>query len=88
LLTLVVTFAAGLLRCRRDLLDHVIALNERHLKHLMSESVRYDHDDRTHLGPAKETPAGRASALHTKARSKVISMPRVGGLHHRYTLAA
>ena len=33
--------------CRRDLLDHVITLNERHLKRLMSEYVRYYHEDRT-----------------------------------------
>jgi putative transposase len=29
--------------CRRDLLDHVIVLNERHLKRLMAEYVRYYH---------------------------------------------
>jgi putative transposase len=34
--------------CRRDLLDHVIALNERHFKRLMVEYFRYYHDDRTH----------------------------------------
>jgi transposase InsO family protein len=44
----------------RDLLDHVIVLNERHFKRLMTEYVRYYHDDRTHLGLAKQTPAGRA----------------------------
>src|ERR1700745_311597 len=27
--------------CRRDLLDHIVALNERHLKRLLSEYVRY-----------------------------------------------
>ena len=32
--------------CRRDLLDHVIVLNERHLKRLMAEYVRYYHDNR------------------------------------------
>jgi hypothetical protein len=36
--------------CRRDLLEHVIVLNERHLKRLMGEYVRYYHEDRTHLG--------------------------------------
>jgi putative transposase len=45
--------------CRRDLLEHVIVLNERHLKRLMGEYVRYYHEDRTHLGLAKDTPAGR-----------------------------
>src|SRR5215469_16384300 len=42
--------------CRRDLLDHMVALNERHLKRLLSEYVRYHHKDRTHLGLEKGTP--------------------------------
>jgi hypothetical protein len=45
--------------CRRDLLDHVIVLNEQHSKRLMFEYVRYYHEDRTHLGLAKDTPTGR-----------------------------
>ena len=44
--------------CRRDLLDHVIAVNERHLKRLLAEYIDYYHDDRTHLGLGKGTPAG------------------------------
>jgi transposase InsO family protein len=74
--------------CRRDLLDHVIVLNERHLKRLMNEYVRYYHEDRTHLALAKGTPAGRAAEENPCASSKVISMPRLGGLHHRYDRAA
>ena len=74
--------------CRRDLLDHVIVLNERHLKRLMNEYVRYYHDDRTHLGLEKQTPAGRERAEGTTVGAKVVSMPRLGGLHHRYDLAA
>jgi len=49
--------------CRRDLLDHVIALNERHLKRLLSEYVRYYQEDRTHLGLRKETPNSRIRSL-------------------------
>ena len=74
--------------CRRDLLDHVIVLNERHLKRLMTEYVRYYHDDRTHLGLAKQTPANRTPIRSTCPASRVISMPRLGGLHHRYDLVA
>jgi hypothetical protein len=74
--------------CRRDLFDHVIVLNERHLKRLMNEYVRYYHDDRTHLGLAKETPAGRKPKAAARAGANVISMPRLGGLHHRCDLAA
>jgi transposase InsO family protein len=74
--------------CRRDLLDHVIVLNERHLKRLMSEYVRYYHDDRTHLALEKGTPAGRRAEIQHNASCRVVSMPRLGGLHHRYDLAA
>jgi putative transposase len=71
--------------CRRDLLDHVIVLNERHLKRLLSEYVRYYHEDRTHLGLSKETPGGRTRSAH---RGWVIARARLGGLHHRYDRAA
>jgi hypothetical protein len=54
----------------------------------MSEYVRYYHDDRTHLGLAKGTPAGRVAERATGSGPRVISMPRLGGLHHRYDLAA
>jgi putative transposase len=74
--------------CRRDMLDHVIVLNERHLKRLMTEYVRYYHDDRTHLGLEKQTPAGREAARVANPGNRVISMPRLGGLHHRYDFAA
>ena len=74
--------------CRRDLLDHVIVLNERHLKRLMSSYLLYYHEDRTHLGLAKDTPAGRPTAIRSKAESKIKSFPRLGGLHHRYAVAA
>lgn len=74
--------------CRRDLLDHVIVLNERHLRRLMSEYVRYYHEDRTHLALEKRTPGGREARKSSEATCKVISRPRLGGLHHRYDLAA
>jgi putative transposase len=74
--------------CRRDLFDHVIVLNERHLKRLMTEYVRYYHDDRTHLGLAKETPAERKKEASPRITCRVVSMPRLGGLHHRCQLAA
>ena len=76
--------------CRRDLLDHLIVLNERHLKRLMNEYVRYYHEDRTHLGLDKQTPAGREAAkdISIGIGGKITSTPRLGGLHHRYDLAA
>jgi putative transposase len=74
--------------CRRDLLDHVIIVNERHLKRLMSAYLHYYHEDRTHLGLAKHTPAGRPTAIRSKSEGKIQSFPRLGGLHHRYAVAA
>jgi putative transposase len=73
--------------CRQDMLNHVIVLNERHLKRLMKEYVSYYHEDRTHLGLKKETPADR-KALKPVTDGKIVSMARLGGLHHRYDLAA
>src|SRR5215469_5368248 len=72
---------------RRDLLDHGIALNERHLKRVLVQYVDYYHADRTHLGLRKETPGQRKTAVGIEG-CRVVSMPRLGGLHHRYDLAA
>jgi len=74
--------------CRRDLLDHVIVLNARHLKRLMNDYVCYYHEDRTHLALAKGTPAGRQAGKNPDPECGVESMPRLGGLHHCYDLAA
>jgi transposase InsO family protein len=71
--------------CRGDLLDHVIAMNERHLKRLLSGYVCYYHDDRNHLGLSKETPGGR---VRVAVKGRVVSHARLGGLHHRYDFAA
>jgi hypothetical protein len=54
----------------------------------MSATARYYHEDRTHLGLEKDAPAGRPTAIGTKAESKIQSFPRLGGLHHRYAVAA
>jgi hypothetical protein len=62
--------------------------DQRHLKRLMSEYIRYYDEDRTHLGLSKETPGGHAAAKDAGAGSRVVAMPRIGGLHHRYDLAA
>jgi putative transposase len=51
--------------CRRDLLDHIIALNERHLQRLLSAYASYYHDDRTHLGLRKATPGRRIRSAAT-----------------------
>jgi putative transposase len=71
--------------CRRDLLDHIIAVNERHMQRLLSEYVRYYHEDRTHLALRKEMPENR---IPSQGVGRVVSSARLGGLHHRYYRAA
>jgi len=44
--------------------------------------------DRTHLALAKGTPAGRRAAKNPGVFRRISSMPKLGGLHHRYDLAA
>jgi hypothetical protein len=74
--------------CKCDLLDHVIVLNERHLKRLMGEYIRYCHDVRTGLALEKQNAQGGVAATDPEVSCEVVSMPRLGGLHHRYELAS
>jgi putative transposase len=70
--------------CRRELLDHVIAINSSHTKRLLA-SYRLLSPRPHPLRTPKQTPDERTRCA---ARGKVISWPRVGGLHHRYDHAA
>jgi len=69
---------------RLELFDHVIVFNEEHLRRLMLEYVYYHQHDRTHLGLEKDTPLPRTVANRPREGGTVVSLPRVGGLHHRY----
>jgi putative transposase len=69
---------------RRDCLDHVIVLNESHLSRILSSYFYYYHYDRTHYGLGKDTPFERQVQPRPAKSAKVIELPRVGGLHHRY----
>src|SRR5215469_12293838 len=70
--------------CRRELLDHVIVLNESHLRRLVGNYLDYYRDDRIHNALKKETPTLRAVEPRPEATAKVVGAARVGGLHHRY----
>ena len=69
---------------RRDLLDHIIVRDEAHLLRLLKNYLPYYHRDRTHLRLGKDSPHGRLVETRPGPESKVVSLPRVGGLHHRY----
>jgi hypothetical protein len=70
------------------MLDHVIVLNENHLRRLMRDYIRYYHEDRIHDALNKETPRGRLIERRATDDDTVTGMPRVGGLHHRYVWRA
>jgi transposase InsO family protein len=69
---------------RQELLDHVIVLNEHHLRQLLGSFIGYYKQDRTHLSICKDSPCGRLVEQRPDTISNVVGIPRVGGLHHRY----
>jgi putative transposase len=67
---------------RRECLDHVIVFNRASLSRHLNRFLDYYHHSRCHLSLAKDTPESRPMQL--PERGRVISIPQVGGLHHRY----
>ena len=65
---------------RRDALDHVIVLHERHLRRVLRTYVDYYHHWRTHLSLEMDVPESRA--VHPPELGPVKKLPDVGGLHH------
>jgi transposase InsO family protein len=70
---------------RRELVDHVIPLNQHHLRQLAREYLAYYHQDRTHIGLGKTTPANRPIERSLNGTSAIHAQARIGGLHHRYS---
>ena len=70
---------------RRECLDHVLVLSERHLRHVLTRYFAYYHGlELTSL----EKDAPDARPIERPAMGPVISIPEVGGLHHRYVRRA
>jgi transposase InsO family protein len=67
---------------RRECLNHVIVLNERHLRQILASYFDYYHHSRTHLSLDKDCPDRRSVQLADEG--KIVAFPQVGGLHHRY----
>jgi putative transposase len=67
---------------RRELLNHVLVLNERHLHRLLSSFFAYYHQARPHASLERNAPVARA--VEPPERGRVVAEPMVGGLHHRY----
>ncbi len=71
---------------RRECLDHVVVLNESHLRRLLSGYLIYYHGARTHLSLEKDAPEPRP--VEHLDDGRIVETPMVGGLHHRYTRQA
>ena len=65
---------------RRECLNHVIVLNEAHLRRILASYFEYYHESRAHLSLDRNSPIPREVEL--PERGKVYSIPMVGGLHH------
>ena len=71
---------------RRECLDHFIVLNENHLHRILTDYVRYYNESRTHLSLERNSPEPRE--VEPPGKGKVVAIPQVGRLHHRYTRVA
>jgi transposase InsO family protein len=67
---------------RRECLDHVIVWNQRSLSRILQSYLVYYRHSRTHLALAKDAPESRA--VEKAERGRIVVIPQVGGLHHRY----
>jgi transposase InsO family protein len=67
---------------RRECLDHVIVFTEASLYRHPRNFADYYHRSRTHLGLQKDTPDSRA--VQAPEAGRIVAIPEVGGLHHRY----
>jgi putative transposase len=71
---------------RRECLNHVLVLGERHLRRTLARYFDYYHRARTHLSLDKDAPDVRSVELPEAGR--IVEIPEVGGLHHRYVRRA
>jgi putative transposase len=74
---------------RRECLDHLLILGERHLRRMLGEYVAYFNRARPHQGLAQRIPGPpKADTPHPSKHGIVRALPVLGGLHHTYERAA
>src|SRR5215831_21213966 len=66
----------------RECLNHVIVINEWHLRQILKSFFGYYHRSRTHLSLDKDAPESRP--VQELQAARIIQIHEVGGLHHRY----
>jgi len=71
---------------RRECLGHVIVLGEKHLLKVMRDYIAYYNKFRIHLSLGKDAPTSRP--IESPSTGKIVAIPQVGGLYHRYKRVA
>ncbi len=71
---------------RRECVDHMVVLGERHLKRVLTSYIEYYNRTRTHLSLAKDAPECRS--VSSPEQGRVAELEHVGGLHHEYVRMA
>ena len=69
---------------RRECLDHVIVLTERHLRRVLREYVSSYNDTRPHQFLGDEPPTGPRPPARRGGAQRLASRPILGGLRHEY----
>ena len=72
---------------RRECLDHLLILGERHLRRTLSEYVTYFNRMRPHQGLGQRLPETLSAGTRHR-EGPVRAVPVLGGLHHTYERAA
>lgn len=72
---------------RRECLDHVLVLGERHLRRVLREYVAYFNQERPHQGLGQATPESPPTPVRNPG-GPVRALPVLGGLHHAYQCVA
>ena len=65
---------------RRECIDHIVVVGERHLRHVLLSYLKYYNEVRTHLSLEKDAPVSRA----IERAGRILCRPVLGGLHHQY----
>ena len=71
---------------RRDCLDHVIVMGDKHLRGILKSYLEYYHRSPDSLGAEQDAPEPRT--VQPPGMGEIVELPQVGGLHHRYVRRA
>ena len=69
---------------RRECLDHLIIVNERHLRLVLREYVAHYNHVRAHQALALCAPDDRRPRSPPRSEGQVVGRPILGGRHHEY----